>query len=133
MTLEEHYKSQQAINALQEARIEIEHFFGDGEYIKKAKIPAGVSLAQHKHTYEHQSQLLSGSVDLYIGSAPAERHHAPACITIKAHEHHAIFALTDVVWLCIHETECTDIELIDSELIADDPGDARRYLMEKLH
>ncbi|MEB0058804.1 hypothetical protein [Variovorax sp. LG9.2] len=42
----------------------------------------------------------------------------PAGITIKANTHHGVRALTDVVWYCIHATECTDANAVDEVLIA---------------
>jgi hypothetical protein len=50
--------------------------------------------------------------------------HAPACITVKAGKHHGIRSLTDVVWYCIHATDCTDKDEIDDVIIA--PVDNRQ-------
>ena len=47
--------------------------------------------------------------------------HAPACLTIEADKHHGVKSLTDVVWYCIHATECTDLDEVDEVLIV--PGD----------
>ena len=42
--------------------------------------------------------------------------HAPACLTIAADKHHGVKSLTDVVWYCIHATDCTDEDKIDEVL-----------------
>ena len=98
----------------------IQHHFSDGVYAKETHIPAGQVLIQHKHKFSHLSILASGSIELMVDG---ERKiiHAPACLTIEADKHHGVKSLTDVVWYCIHATECTDMDEIDEVLIV--PGD----------
>jgi quercetin dioxygenase-like cupin family protein len=95
----------------------INHHFSAGVYAKETLIPAGQVLVQHKHKFNHLSILASGSIELMVDG---ERKiiHAPACLTIEADKHHGVKSLTDVVWYCIHATECTDIDEIDEVLIA---------------
>ena len=90
----------------------IQHHFSAGMYAKETRIPAGRILVQHKHKFSHLSILASGSVELVVDG---ERKviYAPACLTIEADKHHGVKSLTDVVWYCIHATECTDAEEID--------------------
>jgi len=94
----------------------IEHYFGAGVYAKETRIPAGNVLVQHKHKFDHLSILASGSIELMVDD---ERKivHAPACLTIQANKHHGVKSLTDVVWYCIHSTDCTDTNKIDEVLI----------------
>lgn len=94
----------------------IEHHFGGGVYAKEAAIPAGSILVQHKHTFDHLSILASGTVEVLVDGERLEL-TGPACLTIKANKHHGVKALTDVVWFCIHATECADVEHIDEALI----------------
>jgi quercetin dioxygenase-like cupin family protein len=97
----------------------INHHFSAGVYAKETLIPAGHVLVQHKHKFDHLSILASGSIELMVDG---ERKivHAPACLTIEANKHHGVKSLTDVVWYCIHATECTDTDEIDEVLIARD-------------
>lgn len=94
----------------------ISHYFGAGVYAKEARIPAGNILVQHKHEHDHLSVLASGSVELIVDGIKSIV-HAPACLTIQANKHHGVKSLTEVVWYCIHATECTDIDEIDDVLI----------------
>ena len=98
----------------------IKHHFSAGVYAKETLIPAGHVLVQHKHKFSHLSILASGSIELMVDG---ERKiiHAPACLTIEADKHHGVKSLTDVVWYCIHATECTDLDEVDEVLIV--PGD----------
>ena len=94
----------------------INHHFSAGVYAKETLIPAGHVLVQHKHKFSHLSILASGSIELMVDG---ERKiiHAPACLTIEADKHHGVKSLTDVVWYCIHATECTNLDEVDEVLI----------------
>ena len=94
----------------------IQHHFSDGVYAKETHIPAGQVLIQHKHKFSHLSILASGSIEILI-DGKRQIVHAPACLTIEAYKHHGVKSLTDVVWYCIHATECTDADEIDEVLI----------------
>jgi quercetin dioxygenase-like cupin family protein len=97
----------------------INHHFSAGVYAKETLIPAGQVLVQHKHKFDHLSILASGSVELMV-DGEKRIVHAPACLTIEADKHHGVKSLTDVVWYCIHATNCTDTDEIDEVLIAHD-------------
>lgn len=100
----------------------ITHHFGGGVYAKETRISAGLILVQHKHDYDHLSVLASGTVEVLADSERSEV-TGPACLTIKAGTHHGVKALTDVVWYCIHATNCTESHEVDEVLIAA-PDDA---------
>ena len=42
---------------------------------------------------------------------------APACINIVKGVNHAVYALEDSVWFCIHATSETDVDHVDEVLI----------------
>jgi quercetin dioxygenase-like cupin family protein len=93
----------------------IHHHFSSGVYAKETRIPAGHVLVQHAHKYGHLSILASGSVELLVDGVKSVV-NAPACLTIAADKHHGVKSLTDVVWYCIHATDCTDEDKIDEVL-----------------
>jgi quercetin dioxygenase-like cupin family protein len=109
----------------------INHHFSAGVYAKETLIPAGHVLVQHKHKFSHLSILASGSIELMVDG---ERKiiHAPACLTIEADKHHGVKSLTDVVWYCIHATECTDMDAIDEVLIVPSDVDQAQKLAQCL-
>lgn len=96
---------------------QIVHHFGGGVYAKETFIPAGKWLVQHTHKFDHLSVLAQGSIELIVDGQTSII-HAPACLTIAAGKHHGVKSLTDVVWYCIHATNCTDEEHIDEVIIA---------------
>lgn len=98
-----------------DAGIEIEHHFSDGLYIKKTTIPAGVQLAQHEHNYAHASVVVDGWGTFTSGTLVVE--FGPGDIlNVPARRAHTLVARTPVVWLCIHATEVTDLDLMDRSL-----------------
>jgi len=94
----------------------IHHHFSSGVYAKETRIPAGYVLVQHAHKHDHLSILASGSVEMLVDGVRSVV-HAPACLTIAAGKHHGVKSLTDVVWYCIHATDCTDENEVDEVLI----------------
>jgi len=109
----------------------IHHHFSAGVYAKETRIPAGYVLVQHAHKHDHMSILASGSVELAVDGVKSVV-HAPACLTIPAGKHHGIKSITDVVWYCVHATDCTDEDEIDEMLIESGNTEEMKELAESL-
>lgn len=109
----------------------IHHHFSAGVYTKETRIPAGYVLVQHAHKHDHLSILASGSVELAVDGEKSVV-HAPACLTIAAGKHHGIKSITDVVWYCVHATDCTDQDEIDEVLIESGNVEKMKELAESL-
>jgi quercetin dioxygenase-like cupin family protein len=92
------------------------HNFSDGLYAKQMFIPKGYVVGQHAHKFSHLSILAKGKVIVKTDSGETN-YEAPACLEIKEGINHAIEALEDSVWFCIHATEETNIDNIDNILI----------------
>jgi len=97
---------------------EIKHHFSSGIYAKEAFIPKGKWLVQHTHKFDHLSILAQGSIELIVDDKITVI-HAPACLTIAAGKHHGVKSITDVVWYCIHATDCVDENEVDNVVISD--------------
>ena len=109
----------------------IHHHFSAGVYAKETRIPAGYVLVQHAHKHDHLSILASGSVELAVDGIKSVV-HAPACLTIASGKHHGIKSITDVVWYCVHATDCTDEDEIDEVLIESGNMEEMKELAESL-
>lgn len=94
----------------------IKHHFSSGTYAKEMHIPSGYVVGSHAHNYDHISILASGKVIVKTDEGTQE-FAAPACLTIKKHLNHEIYAITDAVWFCIHATEETNPDKVDEVLI----------------
>jgi quercetin dioxygenase-like cupin family protein len=89
-------------------------------YAKETRIPAGLTLGQHVHPFDHESHLKSGVVLLTVDGAP-RRYEAPAWLTIKAGTSHQITAVTDAVWLCVWPMDVGDEHALDETITAGAP------------
>lgn len=97
----------------------VEHHFLPHLYCKLAKIPAGMHLIQHVHTYDHASHLIAGKVLLSLNNGASwEAIEAPRTLLIRAGIAHQVVALEDSLWYCVHVTDETNVEKIDETLIA---------------
>jgi quercetin dioxygenase-like cupin family protein len=94
----------------------IKHHFSDHLYAKEVHIPAGHTLTQHKHKFDHLSILAKGAVKAIVDGVVTEI-VAPACLNIEKNKQHSVVALTDCVWYCIHSTTEDDATKIEEILI----------------
>lgn len=102
-----------------ETDLGVVHNFSDGLYAKQMFVPQGYVIGTHAHTFSHLSILAKGKVVVRTDEGFAE-YTAPTCLEIKEGIHHAIEALEDTVWFCIHATDETDVNKIDEVLIKKD-------------
>jgi DNA/RNA-binding domain of Phe-tRNA-synthetase-like protein len=102
---------------LLDAGVHVVHHFGGGVYAKETHIPAGVTLTQHVHPFDHLSILASGRVWLLAGDV-VTTHDGPCGLTIAAGIAHAVTAATDAVWYCVHAAGETEVDHIDAAILA---------------
>lgn len=93
------------------------HHFSEGLYAKQMELKEGSFAVQHKHNYDHLSILAKGKVRVLFEGNLSKEYTAPACINIVKDVNHAVYALEDSVWFCIHATSETDVENVDKVLI----------------
>lgn len=77
------------------------NFESHGVNIKVTPIKKGLTVVQHKHKYPHLSILMKGKVWLETDSYRCQM-VAGQTTTIEAGIYHAVTALEDSVWLCVH-------------------------------
>jgi quercetin dioxygenase-like cupin family protein len=95
----------------------IVHHFSSGVYAKQMTLPAGATVLSHAHDFDHLSILAQGHVLVKTDDSDVVEYLAPIALTIKAGVNHAIHALEDSSWFCIHATEETDPNKVDKVLI----------------
>lgn len=93
------------------------HHFSEGLYAKQMELKEGSFAVQHKHNYDHLSILAKGKVRVLFEGNLSKEYTAPACINIVKDVNHAVYALEDSVWFCIHATSETDVDNVDKVLI----------------
>lgn len=94
----------------------IKHHFAGGTYAKEMTLPMGYMAISHKHQYDHLSILSRGRAMVEADGIKTE-YIAPACITIAAGVEHSITAMSNTTWFCIHATDETDPEKVDSVIL----------------
>ena len=94
----------------------ITHHFGAGVYIKETEFAEGETVPMHEHVHTHQSVLCQVVARLEVDGEPRFI-RGPCVLTIEAGHRHSVQAVTRIVWLCIHATDETDAERIDSTLV----------------
>lgn len=94
------------------------HHFSDGLYAKEIFLAADCFAVQHQHTYDHLSILAKGKVKVLFEGDLSKEYTAPACINIIKGVNHAVYAIEDSVWYCVHATSETDVDKIDEVLIS---------------
>jgi quercetin dioxygenase-like cupin family protein len=95
--------------------MEIKHHFGGGVYIKETHFKAGEYGEKHTHNFAHLSILVSGQAGIQVDDE-VKIFTGPMIMTVEKGKFHQVMAITDIVWHCIHATDCTDAALIDQEL-----------------
>lgn len=94
------------------------HFPTEGNkvYIREMHVLAQGQVVTHRHRYEHYSILAQGEAVVEI-EGDKQVLVGPVVISIPAHAHHRIKAITDISWFCIHGTDEDDESKIDEVLI----------------
>lgn len=95
------------------------HHFAPGVYAREIFLPAGVTVVGKLHKHAHLNIISKGSV-LVSTEKGNEQFDAPFTFTSYAGTKRAVHALEDTIWTTIHVTDKTDLEEIESEIIAKD-------------
>jgi len=95
----------------------IAHHFCGGVYAKSMLIPEDYEVVSHKHLFDHMSILTSGQVIVEADGVQTV-YFSPSVIEIKAGVAHSVTPVNgDAHWLCVHATDCTDVDKVDNVLI----------------
>ena len=89
-------------------KTEINFHGGDAEsgdvFMVETHAPAGHKLTQHAHDKPHLSYLAQGTAIVEVDGI-RKSYIGPAVLTIAAHKVHAVYAVTDITWLCLWATD----------------------------
>jgi hypothetical protein len=96
----------------------LKHHLCNGVYMRELHIPAGTCLTGKVHKTEHQNVLLQGDISVMTEDG-MKRLQAPCIIPSQPGMKRAGFAHTDTIWMTVHATDKTDIDVIESELVED--------------
>jgi len=80
---------------------------GAGIAAKVVPLTAGQRIIKHKHSYDHLSLLASGKVMVQTDDSQRliDATEKPQSVVISAGQYHAVHALADSLWICVHPDE----------------------------
>ena len=100
----------------------LKHSFADGCYIREIFNPAGELIVTKIHKQKHCFFLIKGKMSILTENG-VEHIEAPYHgITVPGTKR-VIYAHTDCIFITVHATKHTDIDIIEKEIIAEDFND----------
>jgi len=103
--------------SLEEDHSQVTHHFSKGVYCREIFMPKGSLIVGKIHKTAHMNIISQGdiSVRTQFGS---DRFKAPHAFKSEIGTQRAVYAHEDTIWTTIHPTELTDVDEIESEIIA---------------
>lgn len=84
-------------------------------FIVETKADAGYMLGSHTHKHAHTSILVSGIADVTI-DGETTRYSGYQVLQVPANTTHQVEAVTDILWLCIWNSNLAPIEEAEQSL-----------------
>jgi quercetin dioxygenase-like cupin family protein len=98
--------------------VALEHHFAPHLYGRKAILAAGTLAIGKKHRTTHLSVLAKGELIVRgVAGMPDHRMVAGDVMVTPAGSQRAVYAVEDSVFVCIHATDETDLEKLETQLI----------------
>jgi len=103
----------------------LKHTFAPGTYAREILLPKGSVVVGKIHKHAHINIVSRGiaSVMTEFGEMRIDATLTPQTFTSQAGTKRVVVAIEDVIWTTIHLTNETDLEKIESEIIAKDYDD----------
>lgn len=122
---------EEAMLALPQADLPLDHFFASGVYVRQMTAPAGALLVGHAHKTEHVCILLKGSMTI---ATPDGIKTISAPMTFIAPPGRKVaLVLEDIVFQNIHATEERDLDKLEELLVEkSDAWSESQTMLERL-
>jgi len=105
-----------------------QHTFTSGLYTRQVSLPKGHIVVEHKHKHKTLNILASGSLELPdLDTKKITILTAPMTFESDAGSRKVAFILEDVVWINVHVTEETDLEVLEDMYVDNDTTDLIKY------
>jgi hypothetical protein len=131
--LEDYIKSVPG-NGIEESGIQHIHHFAPGVYAREMIVPPDVLMTGAVHKTEHISIFLEGRMLIPDGQGGSKEIQGPVVEIGKPGIKRVGWTLDQVRWITIHPTEETDVELIEQQIVTNDPVEAdciaRKFLID---
>jgi len=104
-----------------QVEIQTRHYFADGMYCREVARRKDTLIVGKVHKKEHFYVVLQGEVTI-VGEGKRERIKAPRIMVSQPGTKRAVYAHEDSVCMTVHRTFETDLEVIEQELVEEDPN-----------
>jgi hypothetical protein len=111
----------------------LKHSFSEGMYVREIFIPKGTYLVGKIHKHSHPNFLLKGEVLVITEGEGREYLRAPLSMISPPGTKRALYAITDLVWVTVHEnrTNTQDLSELEKEIIASTYEEYERFIEGK--
>jgi len=96
---------------------EVEHIFSGGVYLRQMFIPAGTLIMGKRHRHETCNVMLKGKLTVYTEEGGEQEIEGPLVFTSPPNTKKLAYCHEDTVFINIHPTEETDLDLIEKHFI----------------
>ena len=110
----------------------LKHSFSDDMYVREIFIPEGTLISGKIHKHSHPNFLMKGKVKV-VTEKGVETLEAPLAMISEAGTKRALHALTDLVWVTVHQnlSNTRDLEELEQEIIAPSYESYENYIENK--
>ena len=113
-----------------QVNLKVTDYFSLGVYARALEIPAGIQLTGKIHKFEQLNILAKGKMKVLVDGVIREV-EAPFIVVSPPGTKRIALALEDCVWITVHGTHETDIDLIEKEFIAKDENDYLEFKSDR--
>jgi quercetin dioxygenase-like cupin family protein len=117
-TPEEISKLADAIRDMPQHNFEVKHHFSPGVYARELTIPKGATAVGCVHLHENMNMLVKGHVQVTTEEGVVDV-HAPFIVVSPPGTQRALHAVEDSVWVTIHGTHETDLDVLRKTFVVD--------------
>jgi hypothetical protein len=109
----------------------LKHVFAPGAYAREIFIPKHTLVVGKIHKHSHLNMLMKGKVSVLTEEGPKIL-EAPMTMVSPAGTKRVVFTHEDTVWTTVHLTNETDVEKIETEIIAKDYDELDQLAQQEL-
>ena len=125
------FKAEALMLQMPQRELEVKHYFSQGVYARELYIPKDTILVGKLHKYKQLNILSKGDISVLIDEE-VKRIQAPFTVVSPAGTKRIAYTHEDSVWLTIHGTEETDIDLIEDIFTASSEQDYLDFINRQL-
>lgn len=129
-TPEQITKLADVIREMPQHNFEVKHHFSPGVYARELIIPAGATAVGCVHLHENMNMLVKGRVQVTTEEGVVEV-CAPFIVVSPPGTQRALYALEDSVWVTIHGTHETDLDVLRKTFVVDNHEQYLEYTKAK--